>query len=57
MSNTFWLEKKRGWTGLLVEPDPSSFNALKSRHRKAWTAKTCLSIYKYPKQVILLSFW
>lgn len=22
LSNTYWLEKDRGWTGLLIEPDP-----------------------------------
>lgn len=28
LSNTYWLEKVKGWTGLLVEPDPRQRDAL-----------------------------
>lgn len=28
LSNTYWLEKAKGWTGMLVEPDPRWFEAL-----------------------------
>ncbi|RXG57541.1 hypothetical protein Avbf_15871 [Armadillidium vulgare] len=51
MSNTLRLEKKQGWTGLLVEPDPSNYILLKKKHRKAWTVNACLSLKPYPKQV------
>ncbi|MCL4157471.1 UNVERIFIED_CONTAM: hypothetical protein GTU68_062869 [Idotea baltica] len=51
MSNTLALEMKQGWTGLLVEPDPSSFARLRSKHRKAWAANACLSMSDYPKKV------
>ncbi|KAL7645333.1 UNVERIFIED_CONTAM: hypothetical protein RMT77_003719 [Armadillidium vulgare] len=50
MSNTLRLEKKQGWTGLLVEPDPSNYILLKKKHRKAWTVNACLSLKPYPKQ-------
>lgn len=53
MSNTLYLELKQGWTGLLVEPDPSNYILLKRKRRKAWTAKACLSITGYPQKVII----
>ena len=28
MSNTFYLELKRGWTGLLVEPNPGKLGRI-----------------------------
>ncbi|KAL7645334.1 UNVERIFIED_CONTAM: hypothetical protein RMT77_003720 [Armadillidium vulgare] len=56
MSNTLRLEMKQGWTGLLVEPDPSNYIELKKKNRKAWTAKSCLSRFKYPQMEKLSSF-
>ncbi|MPC30363.1 Protein Star [Portunus trituberculatus] len=43
LSNSLWLEQELDWTGLLIEPDTSSYMALISKHRKAWTSNTCLS--------------
>ncbi|XP_050712122.1 uncharacterized protein LOC126996076 [Eriocheir sinensis] len=43
LSNSLWLERELGWTGLLVEPDPVSYSRLVTKHRKAWTSNTCLS--------------
>ena len=43
LSNTLWLERERGWSGLLVEPDSFSYSKLLTKHRKAWTSNTCLS--------------
>ncbi|MCL4125628.1 UNVERIFIED_CONTAM: hypothetical protein GTU68_031553 [Idotea baltica] len=51
MSNSLWLERKRGWAGLLVEPDASNYVALKRKGRKAWMAKACLSVNQYPQKV------
>ncbi|KAK7076644.1 hypothetical protein SK128_015313 [Halocaridina rubra] len=54
-SNSLWLEKEMGWTGLLVEPDKGSFRHLQSKHRKAWTTNTCISNRPYPKETIHVS--
>ncbi|KAK7076645.1 hypothetical protein SK128_015314 [Halocaridina rubra] len=52
ISNTLWLERNQGWTGLLVEPNKESFQHLQSKHRRSWTSNTCLSTEPYPKQTI-----
>lgn len=54
-SNTLWLEKKMNWTGLLVEPNPHSFQKLVQKRRKAWASNTCLSPHPYPIQQVLVS--
>ncbi|CAL4085648.1 unnamed protein product, partial [Meganyctiphanes norvegica] len=51
MSNTIWLEKERGWTGLLVEADPHDYEALKEKQRKAWSANCCLAPNPYPSKM------
>ena len=53
LSNTLWLERKRNWTGLLIEPNEFSFQALKKRNRKSWIANSCLSTDSHPKQIVL----
>ncbi|KAH3894614.1 hypothetical protein DPMN_018771 [Dreissena polymorpha] len=50
-SNTLFFEKVRKWNGLLVEADPSNYQALKSKHRKAFTVNACLSPQPYPAMV------
>ncbi|KAL7640995.1 UNVERIFIED_CONTAM: hypothetical protein RMT77_008132 [Armadillidium vulgare] len=55
-SNTLWLEYKKNWTGLLIEPNEVSCKSLQSKHRKAWTSCSCLapknyavkSLFEYP---------
>ncbi len=42
-SHTLYLEKELGWTGLLVECNPTVIPYLKTHHRKAWVADACLS--------------
>ena len=42
-SNTLFLEKHRGWDGLLIEANPYTFDILRSRDRKCWAANACLS--------------
>ncbi|XP_064121641.1 uncharacterized protein LOC135226122 [Macrobrachium nipponense] len=48
LSNTLWLERTLGWTGLLIEPDMQSFRLLQRKHRKAWTSNACISKENYP---------
>ena len=45
-SNTLGLELTHNWTGLLVEPDPSSFATLLKRKRNAYAMRACLSADK-----------
>ncbi|ODM92844.1 Protein Star [Orchesella cincta] len=47
-SHTLFLEKELGWTGLLVECNPTVVPYLRSKHRKAWIADVCLSPSPYP---------
>ncbi|XP_042893986.1 protein Star-like [Penaeus japonicus] len=49
-SNTLWLEKERGWTGLLVEPDALNFQHLVWRRRKAWISNTCITPGQHPRE-------
>jgi hypothetical protein len=42
-SNTLYFELERNWTGLLIEANPESFAVLRSKHRRAWALKACLS--------------
>ena len=41
-TNTLYFEMKHGWTGLLVEPNPTIFPLGFAKQRKAWGAGTCL---------------
>ena len=50
-SNTFYLEDKLNWTGLLVEADIEAFHQLKINKRKSWIINCCLSENKYPEKV------
>ena len=54
-SNTLLFEKTRKWTGLLIEPDPTQYNALKTKNRKAFSVNSCLSLEPYPASVRSLS--
>ncbi|XP_064087954.1 protein Star-like isoform X2 [Macrobrachium nipponense] len=51
LSNTLYLERQLGWTGLLVEPDPWNFWTLKKRGRKSHAVHACLSPSPFPKEV------
>merc|ERR1712232_189095 len=42
-SDTLYFEKKRGWTGLLVEPSPLNLAKLRQKNRKAYVFSGCLS--------------
>jgi len=41
-SNTYFLEKYRGWSGICVEPHPSAFEKLK-QNRKAELVNACIA--------------
>ncbi|CAC5412229.1 unnamed protein product [Mytilus coruscus] len=47
-SNSLIFERTRNWNGLLVEADPSNYELVKKKNRKAFTINACLSIYPYP---------
>jgi len=47
-SNTILFEMKHGWTGLLVEPNPTIFPKGFLRHRKAWASSSCLATETRP---------
>lgn len=51
LSNTLWLERDLGWSGLLVEAAVSSFKELRFKHRKSWVSNACLSPTPYPKRI------
>jgi hypothetical protein len=48
ISNTLYLEKKMGWTGLLVEPNPDAFAELVNKKRRAHLFGHCLSTKTTP---------
>ncbi|XP_045606359.2 uncharacterized protein [Procambarus clarkii] len=54
LSNTVYLERQKGWTGLLVEPDEDMFALLLKKNRRAWTSHSCLSAKPYPSETILV---
>lgn len=50
-STSLFFERVRKWNGLLIEADPSNYELLKSKHRKAFTVNTCLSTSSVPSKV------
>ncbi|XP_033761707.1 uncharacterized protein LOC117343461 [Pecten maximus] len=50
-SCTLFFERTRQWTGLLVEPDPVKFEALKSKNRKAYLLNACINDKTYPTKM------
>ncbi|XP_076050463.1 protein Star-like [Oratosquilla oratoria] len=51
-SNTLVFEKKFGWSGILIEADPSNFRLVLNKRRKAWSVDVCLSTQPYPNKVV-----
>nr|XP_045598651.1 protein Star-like [Procambarus clarkii] len=43
-SNTLYFEKYRGWSGLLIEPDPKLFRTLSGLNRKAYSINAAVSL-------------
>ncbi len=54
-SNTYYLEKFRGWTGLLVEPEPALAAACR-RNRRARVAEAALVATEVPGATVELHF-
>ncbi len=50
-SDTIYLEKMLGWSGLLVECNLQQVPILRRLHRKAWIAEVCLSKDSHPGSV------
>ncbi|XP_013412942.1 uncharacterized protein LOC106175463 [Lingula anatina] len=50
-SNSLFFEISRDWEGLLVEPNPWSFQALLNKNRKTHAANTCLAAGRSPAMV------
>ncbi|KAL6430312.1 hypothetical protein ACFW04_007787 [Cataglyphis niger] len=47
-SNTLFLERFNGWSGLLIEADPINFTKMLRKNRRAYLSPTCLSVVKSP---------
>ena len=51
-SNTLYLELKRKWIGLLIEPNRKNYQELLKTNRKAYYINACLSPFSHPAVVI-----
>lgn len=47
-SNTLFLERFNGWSGLLIEADPINFTKMLQKNRRSYLSPTCLSVTKSP---------
>ncbi|ESO03310.1 hypothetical protein HELRODRAFT_173596 [Helobdella robusta] len=52
-SNTLFLEVERGWTGLLIEPDPYFYTQLVGKNRNVWSINACISPFNYTSKLYL----
>ncbi|XP_018010977.2 uncharacterized protein LOC108668302 [Hyalella azteca] len=43
LSNTLYLERNLGWTGVLMEPTPVSYHVLKNKNRRSHIMRACLA--------------
>lgn len=50
-SNTLFLERFNGWTGLLIEADPINFTKMLRKNRRAYLSPTCLGVIEKPTVV------
>ena len=50
-SNTLYLERQLGWTGLLIEMDPYFYTQILGKNRNVWSINACLSPYNYVSAV------
>ncbi|XP_069193036.1 protein Star [Procambarus clarkii] len=53
LSNSLYLERHLGWSGLLIEPYPVSYKQLLSKHRKAYSVNAALSVTNVSSNVML----
>ena len=45
------MHQVRGWTGVLVEPDPAYFLQILGKNRRAWSVNAALSPSRRPSLV------
>ena len=51
MSLTLWLEQKRGFKGLLLEPNPRDYKLLLNKRRSSYSINACASPDSNSKKV------
>ncbi|KAK8378605.1 hypothetical protein O3P69_011235 [Scylla paramamosain] len=56
LSNTLMLERRLGWSGLLVEAEEESYRSLRGKNRRAWSSCACLGARPYPYATVLTTF-
>lgn len=56
-SNTLYLELKRNWTGLLIEPNRKNYQQLLKTNRRAFYINACLSPYNHPAVLKFKEDW
>jgi len=54
-SNTLFLEREYGWSGLLIECNPVMVAELRKTHRKAFVADVCVSVTENPAMINITS--
>ena len=50
-SNSLFFERKRNWTGLLIEAGPINYRQMTRKHRKSYISPGCLGVHPYPTVV------
>lgn len=51
-SNSLFLERQRGWRGLLIEAIPASFSQLLTKNRRAYAINAALSVVPYASSAV-----
>nr|XP_053647152.1 uncharacterized protein LOC128698791 [Cherax quadricarinatus] len=51
ISNTLYLERELGWTGILVEADSTLYAAIAGKRRKVWVSHSCVSPASYAQKM------
>ena len=54
-SNSLYLEREFGWSGLLVEPNPAAFAEILRKRRRSWAIRGCLHSGDRPTEMEMLS--
>ncbi len=51
LSNSLYFERFKGWSGLLIEPNPILYKARLHTHRKAYSLQACLSVNNHAQKL------
>eukprot|EP00095_Tigriopus_kingsejongensis_P006167 maker-scaffold40_size501252-snap-gene-2.16 protein:Tk06167 transcript:maker-scaffold40_size501252-snap-gene-2.16-mRNA-1 annotation:"hypothetical protein DAPPUDRAFT_224483" len=54
-SNSLFFEVHRNWSGILIEPNPTQYQALTKAQRNCYNLQGCLSMHKYSEEVSFLN--